>query len=301
MKTVQGTWPRSYAGGMAPATPRIVVGVDNSGRSDGAVRAAFELAPALGATVELLHVAEVPHPLWQHLTEDDLRQARERSVARLATLLAGSHVFAETVRESLSVRPGAPGRELLAAAKGAAWVFVGSHHRERALDFGNNLRALLAQAPCPVWVQPGAFEPVRRVLAALDLSEHAEPALRAAQDLARRLQAELELVHVFTRPDLGYVLGYPVPFPESVVTQARAAAERGLADAAERAAHGGTRPATRLLEGDAPSELLAAQLPGDLLVLGTHGHTALLAAIVGGVARRVLAAAQGPLVLVRER
>ena len=105
---------------MSAQTSRIVVGVDNSGRSDGAVSAAYRLAGPLGARGELLHVAEVPHPLWQHLSEDDLRAARERSVARLATLLAEAHVFPETVRESLTVRPGVPGRELLAAAQGAA-------------------------------------------------------------------------------------------------------------------------------------------------------------------------------------
>jgi nucleotide-binding universal stress UspA family protein len=33
--------------------------------------------------------------------------------------------------------------------------------------------------------------------------------------------------------------------------------------------------------------------------LGTHGHTALLSAILDVVARRVLAEARGPLVLVR--
>jgi nucleotide-binding universal stress UspA family protein len=284
---------------MSPTASRIVVGVDNSGRSDGAVGAAFQLAGPLGARVELLHVAEVPHPLWQHLSEDDLRAARERSVARLAKLLAAHHVFPETVRESLTVRPGVPARELLAAAQGAAWVFVGAHHREGALDFGNNLRGLLAHAPCPVWVQPGDFTPVRRVLAATDLSEHAPAVLRTAQELAQRLGVALELVHVFTRPDLGFVLGYPVPFPESVVTHAREAAERGLAEAAQRLAGPRGAPATRLCEGDAAGELLAQQGPGDLLVLGTHGHTALLSAILGGVARRVLAAARGALLLVR--
>lgn len=284
---------------MSDAPARIVVGVDNSGRSDDAAVAAFRLAPTLGARVELLHVAEVPHPLWQHLSEEDLRAARERTVARLATQLAESHVFPETVRESLAVRPGVPARELASAGQGAAWIFVGAHHREGALDFGNNLRGLLAHAPCPVWVQPGPFAPVRRVLAATDLSEHAEAVLGTAAELARRLGAELELVHVFARPDLGYVLGYPVPFPETVVRTSREVAERGLAESAQRLTAGGAAPRAHFLEGDAADELAALQGEGDLLVLGTHGHTALVAAILGGVARRVLARAGGPLVLVR--
>jgi nucleotide-binding universal stress UspA family protein len=91
-----------------------------------------------------------------------------------------------------------------------------------------------------------------------------------------------------------------VPFPESIVTQAREAAERGLEESAAHAAQDGVPPVARLLEGDAAGELVAAQSADDLLVLGTHGHTALLSAILGGVARRVLAAARAPLVLVRQ-
>jgi nucleotide-binding universal stress UspA family protein len=166
---------------MTSQAPRIVVGVDGSGRADGAVRAAYHLARRIDATVELLHVAEVPHPLWQHLGEDDLREARERSVARLAPLVADLGVFPEQVREALEVRPGVPARELAAASEGAAWVFVGAHHREGPLDFGNNLRGLLAGARCPVWVQPDAFAGVARVRAASDLSERAPRVLAAAR------------------------------------------------------------------------------------------------------------------------
>ncbi|HVS17282.1 MAG TPA: universal stress protein [Planctomycetota bacterium] len=285
---------------MTSQAPRIVVGVDGSGRADGAVRAAYHLARRIDATVELLHVAEVPHPLWQHLGEDDLREARERSVARLAPLVADLGVFPEQVREALEVRPGVPARELSAASEGAAWVFVGAHHREGPLDFGNNLRGLLAGARCPVWVQPDAFTGVARVRAASDLSERAPRVLAAARDVALALRVPVGIAHVFTRPDLGYVLGYPVPFPESVVTQARKTAEEGLERSSRAIDWCGIEPTTDLLEGDAATELIGLQAPDQVLVLGAHGHTGLLEAILGSVARRVLAEARAPLVLVRD-
>lgn len=284
---------------MASQASRIVVGVDNEGHSDAAVRAAFGLAGALKSRVELLHVAEVPHPLWQHLSEGDLATARSRAEARLAGLLSGVGVDSRMVSECLTVRPGAPARELLAQAQGASWIFVGGHHRKGALDFGNNLRALLGQTPCPVWVQGVPPAPVQRVLAALDLSPHSPAVVRTASALAAALGVPLELVHVFTRPDLGYVLGYAVPFPEEVVTRARETAQGTLADTARRAADARGTPATRFLDGDAATELIGLTAPGDLLVLGTQGATALMATLVGGVARAVLAAARGPLVLVR--
>lgn len=279
--------------------PRIVVGVDGSGRADGAVRAAWHLARRTDATIELLHVAEVPHPLWQHLSEEDLREARERTVARLAPLVADLGVFPEQVREALEVRPGVPARELAAASEGAAWVFVGAHHREGALDFGNNLRGLLARTHCPVWVQPGEFHEPTGVRAATDLSERAPRVLAGARDVALALRLPVEVVHVFTRPDLGYVLGYPVPFPQTVVDHARQSAEDGLARSSRAIDWSGIEPATDLLEGDAAAELIARQTEECVLVVGAHGHTGLLEAILGSVARRVLAEARAPLVLVR--
>ena len=284
---------------MTTQAPRIVVGVDGSGRADGAVRAAFQLGRRIDARVELLHVAEVPHPLWQSLSEDDLREARERTVARLAAAVADLGVFPEQVREALAVRPGVPARELVAASEGADWVFVGAHHREGAFDFGNNLRGLLARTHCPVWVQPGEYRDVTRVRAASDLSERAPRVLAAARDAALALRVPVEVTHVFSRPDLGYVLGYPVPFPEAVVTHAREAAEEGLARSARAIDWCGLKPTSELLEGDAAFELISGQPPDQLLVLGAHGHTGLLEAILGSVARRVLAEAKGPLVLVR--
>jgi nucleotide-binding universal stress UspA family protein len=284
---------------MPKSAPRLVVGVDGTGHSDGAVRAGFEHARRLGGELELLHVAEVPFPLWQQLGKDELASARSRTVDRLAGLLAGLGVAREELDRRLSVRPGAPARELLAAAEGAAWIFAGAHHRQGRFDFGNNLRGLLAHAPCPVWIQPGTPRGARRVLAASDLSEHGRAVLAVARDVAVACKCPVEVLHVFARPDLGYVLGYPVPFPPAIVLHARETAERELAQTAQAIDWKGVNVTTRFIEGDPARELLAAQEDGDLLVLGTHGHTALMGAILGGVTRSVLSEVQRTLIVVR--
>ena len=201
--------------------------------------------------------------------------------------------------ELLVVGPGVAAPERLAAAEQAAWILVGAHHSSGRLDFGNNLRGLLAETPCPVWVQPGPYGGVKRVLAASDLSPSSRPVLAAARDVAAAAGVPVEVLYVFARPDLGYVLGYPVPFPESEIERARETAEHDLASAARSIDWSGVSMTTRFIEADPASELVAVPQPGDVLVLGSHGHTALLGAILGSVTRRVLAETREPLVVVR--
>src|SRR5262249_32286714 len=79
----------------------------------------------------------------------------------------------------------------------AGLLVLGTHEKRAFLDFGNTLRALYAKSPVPVWVQPGPVAPIRRILAAVDLSEHSLHALGAACTLAKAFAAEVRAVHCF--------------------------------------------------------------------------------------------------------
>lgn len=281
------------------SAPRLVVGVDGGGHADHAVRVAFLLARSLSGEVELVHVPEIPHPIWEHVPPEVVDQARSRTVERLAALLADLGIPSGELDRRLVVERGSPARVLLERGRGAAWILLGAHSRSGRFDFGNNVRAVLSHAPCPVWVQPGPFTGVARVTAALDLSAASRQVMEVARDVALGHSAALELLHVFVRPDLGYVLGYPVPFPPSVVERARNTAEQELDRLSKAVDWAGRQPAVRFVEGDPVSEILAAQETADLLVLGAHGHSALLEALLGNVVRRVLAAARRPVAVVR--
>jgi nucleotide-binding universal stress UspA family protein len=280
-----------------PESPRLVVGVDGQGHADPAVHAAFALARALRGTVELVHVPEVPHPLWQHVGAEALASARARTVERLAGALSDLAIGREELEQRLVVEPGSPAKVLHERAEGAAWILLGGHQREGTFDFDDTVRAVLSRAGGPVWVQSGPFAGVRRVLAAVDLSEPSRLVLARARDLAAAFEAEVEVLHAFVRPDLGYVLGYAVPFPSSVVEQARETAQEELERLVRGIDWAGVPHEVRFVDGDPVSEILAAQERCDALVLAGHSHSKLFGALLGSTTRRVLSTADKAVVV----
>jgi nucleotide-binding universal stress UspA family protein len=121
-----------------------------------------------------------------------------------------------------------------------------------------------------------------------------------AAELARRLEADLELVHVHTLPpavgtdmlvtpsDLGE--GTAVEL-ENTMAMWRDEAER----IARRAVH------SRIVPGDAAGELvrLARARPFDLVIVGTHGRRGVKRLVLGSVAERVVREAPCAVLVVR--
>ena len=70
---------------------------------------------------------------------------------------------------------------------------------------------------------------------------------------------------------------------------------------AEAEAAGAVRTETKLLEGIAHSEIVsfAQEFGYDLIVMGTHGRTGIMHALLGSVAERVLRKAPCPVLTVR--
>ncbi len=142
-----------------------------------------------------------------------------------------------------------------------------------------------------------------RIVSAYDFSPHAVHALSVAEGLAKKLGAELHVVHVVPEPRLAYPtleLGSfaPPPVPESV-------REDALETLGEETAHlrrGGVVVELHVLEGSAVDVVLAdfiREIGADLLVMGTHGRTGLAHLLMGSVAERTLRRAPCPVLTVR--
>lgn len=142
-----------------------------------------------------------------------------------------------------------------------------------------------------------------RIVSAYDFSPHAVDALSVAEGLARRLGAELHVVHVVPEPRLAYptfeIGGFAPPaIPESV-------REDALETLEEETAHlrrGGRVVGAHVLEGSAVDVALAdfiREIGADLLVMGTHGRTGLAHLLMGSVAERTLRRAPCPVLTVR--
>ncbi|GIX47207.1 MAG: hypothetical protein KatS3mg131_1418 [Candidatus Tectimicrobiota bacterium] len=132
-------------------------------------------------------------------------------------------------------------------------------------------------------------------LVATDFSSHADEALTTALALAQRLGARLTLLHVIARPPLGEASW--LSYLAEVEAEAREALERRLARVREAG-----------LEGEAvvvhgiPWQEIVAQAQArkaDLVVVGTHGRSGLLHALLGSVAEKVVRHAPCPVLVVR--
>jgi nucleotide-binding universal stress UspA family protein len=141
--------------------------------------------------------------------------------------------------------------------------------------------------------------PPKRILVATDFSENAEAATDYAIDLAKRLNAEIVLVHAYETPTYA--------FPEGAVIQAELLdrlariSEEALASATKKRAQCGVPFRSVLQSGPPWREIIAAaeKEHADLIVIGTHGRRGLSRMIMGSVAERVVRSAPCPVLTIR--
>lgn len=144
--------------------------------------------------------------------------------------------------------------------------------------------------------------PWLRIVCAVDFSTSSRAALERAAELARRFDARLVLVHVWTDPLVaGAAVGLPVPpaLAEDQEKELGRKLERWRAEAGRLAG----REVAGRLEGGAPvAELarVAREEQADLVVVGTHGRTGVKRALLGSVAEGVVRHAPCAVLVARE-
>lgn len=146
-------------------------------------------------------------------------------------------------------------------------------------------------------------KPLKRILAATDLSRHAEVALRRAAVLAHAHGAELELVHALAgTPVLVPAWGDPGAAPwlrEEVLAEGvREHLEQLAKQLGER-----YRVDTHIRTvGGPPQQAIPTQAEAwdaDLVVIGAHGEGGLLDRLLGSTARKLLRRCRRPVLVVR--
>lgn len=132
--------------------------------------------------------------------------------------------------------------------------------------------------------------PLATILHPTDFSEHSQFAFRLACALARDYKARLVLLHVLPPPMVIYA-GGPVPAETWPSAEEVKAKLRQLEDQAHRA-----RVESQVMEGDPVDVILRAaeETHSDVIVMGTHGRTALARLLLGSVAEGVLRKAPCP-------
>ncbi len=151
---------------------------------------------------------------------------------------------------------------------------------------------------------------IKRVLVPTDFSENARSALELALQLARTFRAKIVLLHVFEMPAAAAQNVYHLlskDLEESrleIYRLLKSACEEALADLVRQ--FSGTEAPIRplLIERGVPFEdviLTARELAVDLIVMGTHGRTAIPHLLIGSVAEKVVRHAPCPVLTVRQR
>jgi universal stress protein A len=141
----------------------------------------------------------------------------------------------------------------------------------------------------------------KKITCAVDMSEPSHVAMEHAVDLARRLRAELTLVHVRSQPvgDSGVLVS-----SKGVLADETARAEETLERwRAEAEGHAGVPVRARIRWGDPVAEIVreASEEESELLVVGTHGRSGISRVALGSVAEGVMRRAPCPVLVLRER
>ena len=264
----------------------ILVGVDDSARSEDAVAFAHELARDTGARV-LIASAFADDDIPSHAANLEYRDAAASPAGRLVRKHArhladlGDRVGTATVARTSA----AHGLHDLAVTEDAGLIVVGSTHTtrgERVLP-GSTAERLLHGAPCAVAVMPEhrrtSEQPLRSIGVAWDGSREADAALNGAVALAHALRARVRVVRVIATEGT-----------ERTAAADLAATLRRLANYVE--AEGA------LVAGEPVEELRLQTEELDLLITGSRGYGPLRATVIGGVIGRLLREAACPMIVV---
>lgn len=281
----------------------VLVPVDFSAHARAAVIRACDLARASDAQVRLIHGVDVK-----------LETARgsagvgggAEADARSGAVLPASSAELEGWCADLALR-GALISAIVeqedpvaliarhALANDVVLVVMGMHgfHDVGRLFFGSVVDRALRAARVPIMLvkenEQGASERIRRILLATDFSPASEQALRLAIHWARRLEADVEVLHAIPDPDEERLYEQPRDCA-SRSARNRANALEGLRSILTRTAAAGVRAVADLTYGAPSIEIVkyAARSRADLVVMGLRERTQVGIARYGSVTERVI-------------
>ncbi len=141
------------------------------------------------------------------------------------------------------------------------------------------------------------------VLVAVDLSPAADKVIAAAERVALALGAEVYVLHVAEpEPDfVGYDAG-PSVVRQQVADEYRRE-HRAVQGLAERLRAAGARATAMLIQGPTAATTLreAVRLNVELIVVGSHGHSAVYDVLVGSYSAAILRQSPVPVLVVPTR
>ena len=286
---------------------RITVGHDLRIGGEVALKSAVVLANRCGAALRLVHVVEpldayqrISHPLTSPFTLEEIAQ---KTGARLQALAASPELA--RLQVEYEVRKGKPFVELIIAAR--AWqtdlIVVGGASQKEEPFFGSTTHPIVRKSPVPVMVAKKSLSAeAKTFLVATDFSACAREAAEEALMIAECFRGRVVFFHVLDlhpsyttvyAHDLGVSLPIPPALPEEIEPDWEAFLSGLPLDKVdwEKSAE----------EGQAAAAIVdqAKHVNADMIVMGTHGRSALQHMLLGSVAEKVVRAASCPVLTIR--
>jgi nucleotide-binding universal stress UspA family protein len=269
---------------------QILAATDFSTRSNRALRQAGLLAQPGNAQLHILHVVDDDQP-------DELIDLETREAGRLLREQMDSMPEIRGVDAHPMVLPGDPFDGILRAASAveADLIVMGTHRKQFLLDIfvGTTIERVIRRGALPVlMVNNEAQRTYENVVAPIDLSDASANALRVALSVGLISGKGATLLHAFLAPakDKMLVARSDRPSIDSYVASERQRAMDELAMFLVANDLKDTRWSFRLEEG-APMEIISrivSEIRPDLLVMGTHGRSAFIKALIGSVTEEAL-------------
>jgi nucleotide-binding universal stress UspA family protein len=297
---------------------KLLIPVDGSPYSEAALRfiAARRFLPGTHPQIDLLNVQYPVPPRAGRAVGAELVHAWHEAESRKVLKPAAAILVDADLQPAWFYRVGNPGIEIAGWAEvhGVDLIVMGSHGRtgRRNALLGSVTQAVLAECRTPVLLlrrEASARRGALRVGVAFDGSRHSLAALSfviAQQDFFGQ-RFSLHVAHAVDEVPIqirtALVNLASTEFTQEQVREQRQQAFDQVMAPARAALASAALPATEeMLVGSSPAEALAAwtrQARLDLLVMGSHGMSALKMVVLGSVSAGVGARCTTPLLLVR--
>jgi nucleotide-binding universal stress UspA family protein len=289
----------------------VVVGVGADSTADDAVEWAAAEAATRGCPLRVVHAfrAVLPADPYGIVPMIDVFDPVDCAAEVLRSAVVRARSVAGDLAVSTRMMRGSAARALIAEARGAAMLVVGSRGRSglRGLVAGSVGAHVAAHAPCPVVVirptdgarvppsTPGARA---RVVVGIDRTSACAPAVGFAFRAAAQRGIPLAAVHAWA-PDPPADREGRRGRPTMAEAMARRAVEKELAR--WRGEYAGVPVLTTLSCGDPVQALVSVSCGAALVVVGSRGRGHLRGTVLGSVSQAVMQHVRCPIAIVRGR
>lgn len=282
---------------------RILAAVDLSKGSKRALQLAVDLAYSRGTELHVLFVELL------HGQSYDASVKREIEALVEGRMKAKGYVGLDVHQTSERAFDAAPAILEYAEAHDVDLIVMGTHGRRglRALTLGSVAAEVVRVAPCTVLTVRDGKKPVpesiQRILVPYDFSDHSRDALAVALELAKSVQAHVDLIHIvedrfhpaFYGPFLQSVYDMEPDIEKKAVRHLRTEIDQfGGVDLVRNLTAFGGYPARDISRYAERHEI-------DLIVMSTHGLTGLSHFVMGSVTEKTVSHAGCPVLIVKRR